>query len=378
MWTGSDPRLGQLVAGSHEVFARVEVCDLLGTVIDTLEVTDGQVTVDSNAAVRRTTGLTIAPKSIYVPKAAEDLLAPYARLLNVYRGARGYVGTSYVSAEVPMGVFVLQTVELEEDDGGLSISISGQDLSFLVSRAKWIGNRQVPLNGAETVDAAVAIREVVVDRYPSAVIDIPDAMGDCSLQWFEGGESSDPWTDVLKYANDKGSDLRFDPDGVLRVGVIPDPFDEIGLSPVVAYGPDALRVLTQVSRQLSIETMVNGVICTSESVVNDIPYRAEIWDTDPSSPTNVDTIGMVPAWITSATALSDGDCLTAAVSELNRRKGASENVSWDQVADPRLDVFDIIGIENEATGTSLNAVLDSFTISLGEATMAGKARARSW
>jgi hypothetical protein len=74
---------------SHEVYSYVEVKAPNQEVIR-LPATDGTVSVDRTAAVRRTCDITcVDPLGTLVPKGQDSPLTPYGTEIRPYRGVRG-------------------------------------------------------------------------------------------------------------------------------------------------------------------------------------------------------------------------------------------------------------------------------------------------
>jgi len=106
----------QTIKESHVVVVRAELLDPNGDVIMELPVTDGYITVDSDADVLRSARMVIAGEPDeedqfpLVPETMFDLLAPGRNEIRPYRGVR--LGAGTVSAR-PISEEISTTAEWE-------------------------------------------------------------------------------------------------------------------------------------------------------------------------------------------------------------------------------------------------------------------------
>ena len=134
---------------NHTVIAKVEVWngDLKLTELD---IDSGQVNISANSAIRRTCEIhLVTPRSSdnLVPDNDFDYLSPYGNELKVYRGIRYSNGTEEY---VPLGVFVMTDVDINDSNEGVDINVSGEDRSLRVSRNKWLEPYQITNGPLET------------------------------------------------------------------------------------------------------------------------------------------------------------------------------------------------------------------------------------
>lgn len=342
------------VRKSHTSVASAEVWRGSQKVVD-LPVQDGSVTVSVNQATRRTCSLSLMvgrTDNDLVPDTAFDALTPFGNELRLYRGVRFADGSEEL---VPLGVFVITGVEFDETDQGVAISISGVDRSVRISRNIWLQPYRVTA-GALT-DALTGILQ---NRWPAVELSFPTVAVSVEQQVLGQESGSDPWKDAVYLAEMAGYDLFFDQNGICTLQPFPSP----DAASVVASFTDE-DVLIRVARQDTTTDTYNGVVYVVESSWLVTPFRVEVWDEDPSSPTyRYGNFGEVPK-VFSQSAITDINASTAAAALLlSRGLGLAQNVSWDLIVDPALDVNDVVLVNNVGTKTDRVMIIDQLVIPL--------------
>ena len=280
---------------------------------------------------------------------------------DTYGAMRQAFATETFNEEVPLGVFVMTEVNLEDAGQGSTMQIVGVDRSIRVQKAQWVDPYQI----SASANLATAISLVLSDRWSDVETDFQatsQTVPATVLGLQSGGTGRDPWADVLKLAQAGGFDLFFDNEGVAVLSAVPDPTEQ---TPVKVYveGDDAM--VLSVNRRLSTDQTFNGVVVTGEGTNVKPPVRAVAFDEDPASPTyRYGAFGERPTFISSPVVTSAGEAAQVAVAELAKLKGAEENVDWTQIADPSLDAGDVIEVENTGTRLSRVMVLDKVIIPL--------------
>lgn len=270
--------------------------------------------------------------------------------------------TETLYEEVPLGVFTITDVTVAASpDGGSRIDINGVDRSARIARALWID----PFPIADGTALGTAISNVLTDRWPAVETDLEDAgktVPAVTLGLQESGSGKDPWADVQNMAQSAGLDLYFDGDGIAVLTAVSDPSTATP-SAVYEEGEDA--VVMAVTRRLSTEQAVNGVVASGEGSQVTPPVRAVVFDEDPDSPTyRYGEFGERPVFMSSPLILTEDDAYAVASAELAKRKGAEENVDWTVVCDPSLDAGDVIQLTNSGTRLDKLLVIDRLTIPL--------------
>jgi hypothetical protein len=259
---------------------------------------------------------------------------------------------------VPLGVFILTTVEVTDTPEGVKITVQGSDRSLRVIRAKFTSH---DFYIADATAKETAIKNILQDRFPAVQTIFPVTNQVTDIIYPTIDQSSNPWKECLKIAESAGMDLYFDENGTARMRPIPDP--DSGL-PLVTYEDNAESVLTSLSRSLSSDESFNHVIFTGEGTNLSIGVLGEAKDLNPASPTYIETYGSVPLFKSSPFILTVGEANEAAIAELRKVIGALEKISWEQVVNPAHDVYDLVKITRTPSGVDATLMLDSITIPL--------------
>lgn len=336
---------------SHKMAVEVRVVQT----DDVLEgVVDGTVTLDSTSAIRGALDLTIVDDGSLdlIPTAPNDLLAPYGNELQVSRGIEYADGSKEM---VSLGVFRIETVEVEDQGSNTEIKLSGLDRAATVTDAKFDRPGQVAYDTA----VSTAIEDVVKEGYPSASFlfnDVPYTLP--RVAWEEG---ADRWEFAQRLATLSGGELFFDGDGVLVLRQVPSPND--GAVASIQEGENG--VLLSAARRWTRENTYNRIIVTGESMNNGPPYRGEAYDDDDGSPTYYGgTFGQVIYFERSDVVGSAAQAEAAAKGLLDKQKGTYSEVSLGSVVLPHLEPGDVVRVTRERLGIDENHVLDQVTIPL--------------
>ena len=278
---------------------------------------------------------------------------------DTYGALRQSFASETVNEEVPLGVFVMTEVNLEDAGQGSTMQIIGVDRSIRVQKAQWVDPYQI----AASANLGSAISLVLSDRWSEVETDFQDTtqvVPGSVLGLQSGGR--DPWADVLKLAQAGGFDLFFDNEGIAVLSAVPDPSEQ---TPVEVYVEGDEAMVLTVNRRLSTDQTFNGVVVTGEGTNIRPPVRAVAFDEDPASPTyRFGAFGERPTFISSPVVTTAAEAAQVAVSELAKLKGAEENVDWTQITDPSLDAGDVIEVQNTGTRLSRVMVLDKVIVPL--------------
>lgn len=292
---------------------------------------------------------------------------------DTYGAMRQQQGSELFNEEVPLGVFVMTEVNLEDAGQGATMEIIGVDRSIRIQKSLWVDPYQI----SASANLGTAISLVLSDRWSDVETDFQvtsQTVPATVLGLQSGGSGKDPWADVLKLAQAGGFDLFFDNEGIAVLTAVPDPSEE---SPVEVYVEGEEAMVLQVNRRLSTDQTFNGVVVTGEGTNVRPPVRAVAFDEDPASPTyRYGEFGERPTFISSPVVTSAVEAGVVAVAELAKLKGAEENVDWSQIADPSLDAGDVIEVQNTGTRLSRVMVLDKVRVPL-QASGAMQATART-
>lgn len=337
---------------SHQATFRAVVQNS-GTVIQSINPMGGSVSVDSRRDVRRTcTDLILAngPGDDLIPANASAPLSPLTdNEVALYRGIRYADGSV---EEVPLGVFGFDSFDAQDGREGPTLTLTGlADRSRIVTRSRW----WAPYTIAAGTPLGTAIQAALRNRWPACPnLTIAGSATVGALVVFTEGADSDPWKDLCGLASGHGMELFFDAAGTPVLRPIPSALSS-NLDATYQDGSNA--VLLDVKRSVSAtDSSYNGVVVTGETVEGQAPVRSILWDggTIPARPR--------PMFYTSSFITTQAQADTTCRSLLSGVKGATEIVSWSQVVNPALDVWDLVRIIHPAVKASTDVFLDSLTI----------------
>jgi hypothetical protein len=331
----------------------------------TLPIVDGSVQVDARRDVRRTCDLTI----LDIDGSLRSIVSPYgvrARILQTITFDDG------VSWTVPLGLFVLSSPEFSQEQGGVTVQVSGEDLSRIPARA----GRTQPVTVAKTDTLATAILALLRPSLPDIAVASTDGIDPTigvRLTFLEGPDTN-PWKDAVGLAAGFGYDLFFDGNGDLTLR--PFPGAQETANPVANLTPGPV---TDAALAGGDESVYSGVVAVGWSSTG-APLRAEVWDYDPSSPTYVyGPFGFVPFWFQVDTPTTYDALLKAAKGAFSSVAGASQSLSWNQIPNPGYDVWDVVQVQFPSLGVPLSpVVIDSVTIPLDLGKQQVRARDGRW
>lgn len=370
MYPVSDAFLSS-VRKSHISHVKIEIYDMANNeIISTAQPISGEVTIDSRRDIRRQCTIEFIDRdgTLVPTNNRSAVLLPYNREIKIFRGVRFADGTEEL---VPLGVFILTTVEIADSPEGVRITVQGSDRSLRVIRAKWTNHNFYIKDGTSKEEA---IKSILVDKFPNVKTIFPATNQVTDLMYPTLDQSSNPWKESLKIAESAGMDLYFDENGTARMRPIPDP--DTGI-PLITYTDTAESVLTSLSRSLSSDESFNHVIFTGEGTNLSIGVIGEAKDENPASPTYVETYGSVPIFKSSPYILTVAEAEEAAVAELRKVIGALELISWEQIVNPAHDVYDLVKVTRTPSGVDATLMLDSLTIPLSpQNTMSAIGRSR--
>lgn len=350
---------------SHVAVARAEVWQGSQRLI-TLDIESGSVTVSARSAVRRTCEVTLRvdrAANNLVPDNAFDYLTPFGNELRLYRGIRFADGSDEL---VPLGVFVITEVRVEETAEALSISVTGSDRSIRISRNVWLGPYQVSTGALST-----ALTNLLQNRWPGVELAFDTISGNIEQQVFGQQAGSDPWKDAVALAEVAGFDLYFDVLGRCVLRALPD---TTAASVVSTYSDD--DVLLSLSRTDSTAETYNGIVYIVESSWLLTPFRVEVWDEDPASPTyRYGAFGQVPKIISQSAVTDQATAQRAAAALLAQSLGLTQSLSWTTIVDSSLDVNDVVRVTAAGSKIDRILILDEVRVPLAATeTMSASAR----
>lgn len=289
----SDAFLQTLALSDQKRIATAEVWSgetklaFLGTV------TDGSVSVDVTQQIRRTCSVTIQSQGIgkdnLIPRPTkpQDLLNPASG--NELRLFRGFEYPDSTQELCPLGVFRMTKPVVKDTGQAISIAITGNDRSALVSSQVWTD--VYPITAGTPLN--IALMDLIRNRIGSLVeltflfaptlgLTVPATTFGTSL-----ASGNDPMADAVSLATAASMELFFNETGALVLQVPPNPTSasiprSFSNPPIYSEGVNC--TFDEIERTIDETQTYNGVIVIGTGT-GGAPVRAEVWDTDPSSPT---------------------------------------------------------------------------------------------
>lgn len=348
------------ITRSHTVAFRADVLELGGSVLASLDIVDGNITVERERANRRTGSVTMVDRfGTLTPKVAGDLLSPYGNEIALYRGIDYNPALPGTDVELlPVGVFGFSETSIRDAPDGVTISCPLVDRSARIAAARYEDWYKV----LRDVEISAAIAALLTDRWPSVTTVLPVTDFVTVRTFFAPDDQSDPWRDAQELARMAGETLAFDVYGNAAFDVEGDAQSYR----TYQNGPDA--VLLELERVMSAEGTYNVIVATGEGTDVAAPVRAVVSDDDPNSPTYVGgNFGRRVGYLRSPLIKTASQANRAGLAELNLRKGGAVSVTWEQLADPALDVGEVITILRDESRTAVQIQVDSLTLPLSAA-----------
>ena len=361
----ASPALREALTRSHQVATRVEILDA-GAVEMTIDtVIDGAVTLDQTAAIRGRADLTLVDDGELglVPTSAYHPLAPYGNEFRVSRGVLLPTGPELV----PVGIFRIDNVNVDDDPGALTLQLAGQDRSARVADAKF----EEPYQVAAGTNVAVAIRDTIQLGVQGLSFDFADV--DAVTPLLNAEEGGDRWAFCQEMAK--------------TVGMTP----LLRCAAVVCSASDhrARRrrrrelvegeggVLLKAGSQWARAGAFNRVIATGENTGEAAPVRGVATDDNPLSPTYYyGPFGPVPYFYKSQLITSDDQAAAAARGLLAKQLGTTQSINFGAIVNPTLEPNDVLAITRARAGIDERHIVDQLTIPLtAEQPMTGRTRA---
>lgn len=344
------------IVADHTVISKAEVWSTERKLTD-LDIDTGKVTVASSNTSRRTCEIHLSTgrdSNNLVPDTGFDFLAPFGNQLRLYRGVEFTDGSEEY---VPLGVFVITDVKISDTNDGVSVTVSGEDKSLIVSRNKWTSTYQM-VSG--TLEASLLA--LLQNRYPDIETNFPTTNVTVNQVILGADSNVDPWKDAVHIAELVGYDLYFDVNGVC----VMKQFPTLDASTVVAtYEEGNGTTITSLDRTISTKETYNGVIYTVEGSTVSTPIRVEVWDEDTSSPTyRYGVFGSVPTFINTNLIGTSAEAIKAATLLLNNYIGAQEQITFSSVVDPSLDVNDVVYVHSNGAKVDRTVIIDQLEIPL--------------
>ncbi len=334
---------------SHTPSVRVTLLLASGGV-ENLDITGGSVTVDRGQAIRRTCSVTIADPSL-IPRTASDKLAVYGSKMRISRGVQYADGST---ERVPLGMFRLDGVEGDVDDG--PVTLSGKGLEAIVQDDKFTAPYRV--SGTAVSAIATLIQRSIPD---AAVVNRATDAAIGARTWDVEG---DPWAAVQECATAIGAECYADADGVFIVAELPDP---LSVTPVWTVATGEGGAYIKASRGMKVDGVFNGWLARGDNTeAGTTPVSALVTDDDPTSPTYWSgPFGHRPAFYSSSTITTVSAATSAATLKLRASKAPNATGDLSSLPNPALEPGDVLRVIY-ADGTGELHQIQSLSVPLGE------------
>jgi hypothetical protein len=380
------PAFGTAIANGYTMYSVANVLSAGAVVPDFagIPISDGSITIDRKNAQRRTMTLTIATTSAMIPLSVNDTLTPFGNEISISVGwidmttGMPYINPTTGQPElVPLGVFPITTVTVDDTGKDISISVAGSDRSWVVAQRKFL----LPYTVLAGTAPEVAIQAILALVYPTlpTLNMIPTGF---SLPAASFNQGDDPMAACLTLADDAGCELFMDPNGVPTGFPIPDPTTQ----PVAwNYRTDGTGDAkpTEVKRTFTRSGVSNDFTVSATGSANapggsgaSAPFQEQSTDSDPGSVTNISgPFGDVPTFVSSSLVTTAAQGTASAATLLAASLGLAESYVVTAPPAPMFDIDDVIGISDPRIGVNCLMVIDAISLSLrhdGTVTITGR------
>ena len=343
------------IAEGAAVAAEAVLYDPLGAEVGPLELAEGSVTFDANAASLAQCSLTLAPDPAMVPSVPADALSPYGAEVAVRRGIRYIDGTTEL---VPLGRFRIDEVTGADSGGQLPITISAIDRSQILIDAVFEDAGQTP----QGTDIITEIQRIASEGWGSvAFTDAWTTAPTATTPLLSWAAGDDRWDYMRGLAEAVGAVIYFDGNGELAIRT--DPTGALTAVYTVAEGEGGM--LVEATKTWGRADAVNRVVVTGANSSNDLPVIGERRDENPLSPTHYGgPFGKVTFAYSSDYITTDDQAGDVAATILGLKLGTSQTVSMQALANPALEVLDVIRVTRERIGVDELHIIDRIELSL--------------
>lgn len=299
-----------------------------------LQPTGGTITDTIKPGARRTLNLEVAgDHDLY------DALKPYGTTVTVTAHVQY---PSRQSADIPMGVFDVDSQSLSEGDGKVTLTAPDKWARIARARFLWPTGPQVGLTVTEQITRL--IRDALGPDEPVNVLATSKALVP-ALTW-----QQDRGQAVIDLATSIGAWVYFDRSGMATIADVPT----VGGSADWLLDASASGVMVSLDRSRSRAQTYNVVVVSSTAADGAKFATQYVWDSDPSSPTYAGTnppfatavgpFGIVPYFHDDPILLDADDALVAGAAILAKTVGLASQASLSAAGNPAVDAMDVIDV----------------------------------
>ncbi|MEU1071947.1 MULTISPECIES: DUF5047 domain-containing protein [unclassified Streptomyces] len=345
-------RFLRVIAEDHNPVDLVQLFRTNGQV-ETLDIIGGTINVNRANAVRRTCSITLADTEL-IPRTAADKVSVSGAQLRV---SRGVVYTDGTSELVPLGLFRIDSVDGDVDEG--PVTIQGKSLEVMVADDKFTA----PYRASGT--AVSAVTALIRRSIPAAAVVVTSEVVDAAIGPRTFDIKGDPWAAVVECAAAIGAEVYADPDGTFTITALPD---ILAATPAWTIAAGEGGTYVSATRGMSSAGVFNGILAAGESTETaTAPVSALVVDSDPGSPTYWSgPYGHRPDFYSSATLTTSGQCIAAGTLKLRAALAPNASAQITCLQNPALAPGDVIRVVYP-DGTKELHQAQSFDVQLGVA-----------
>jgi hypothetical protein len=359
MWPVTPALVDAILSPVHTVAIKAQVLDTDFNVVEGGEfystgtdryiqnyIVDGSVDVDVSRSARRTfTMQLLNPDAQFSPGSDWGGLFYVDRLIRIYRGVDFGTSEEYV----PLGTFFIDHADVIVERNMSIVVLSGSDgwkkLTKSQNTRVFNFGQGTPIDTVITALAGMCgVTRFVFDDLTSRTADAKTLNKPLVVE-----KNQKVGEVVAKLGVDFGLDIFFDPLGRLATQDFSSPVDQ---ATVWTYAPGETNNLLSVRATYSDDSLYNDsvVIATGDK---DHLYVGQKSDTDPNSPTNINSIGRRTLLIESDSISTQAAADVAARKQFYTNILVSEDITLEAICNPAFEGNDIIAVK-EATYTKVN------------------------
>jgi hypothetical protein len=356
VWDVSE-RFLQALRGPHKLVTEATVTVPGGDPVD-VRVKAGSISADSSSRVRRSGSMVV--------QGGADVFALVSTPGAVFRV---YHGIDFGSTTELVPVFTGELSSPVQQVGVGEVRVTLADLGERVSRCRFLA----PFSPAGSTRRVDVIAAVVADAVPAAtVVDSSTDVGTVG-----GGKVWDEnrWDVITDLALDGQSEAFFAADGSFRLRDAPS----MTSSPVWTVNAGDGGVLISAARERPLDRLFNTVVVRPSATDGSQSWTQQVVSVEgPGSPLAPDVIGTVPFFFASPSASTAEAARAAGLRILRRVVGLTESLAIECVANPALEINDVIRVITPSTevdsAQAFQHFVDSFSFDLASGRMSIQTR----
>lgn len=342
----------------------VDIVTSSGVVLaENIVVSSGSINVDQNAAIRRY-GNVIIPDKRLVPSITSDLLLPYGTEIRIRQGIVYGDGSEEL---IPVGTFVLDTTSWKENDGPIP-SIEFFDRAMIMDRTM-VGTPE-DFSGWLPEDV---IRDVINYWWPELEVTFGDGLTSTNLPGGTVYTSGHFWDIAQQMARRMGGEVFFDVMGNPTVRALPSFDDNTTVDDAVwDVNVGSRGILVGADRSITRKDTYSNVYVVGVAQQGGVLPAYNAININPESPTNRNgPFRPIGIKITDNTLTTESECFAVATAKLAEYTRLSQNLSFECVPNPAVDVGDIVSFQYSSGETQVG-LIESYSLPIGKGAMTGK------